>query len=211
MADHGLLTDGPTDGSSLPMLPVGTALVTPDNLPPDPRYAETASDSMSAPALPNNARICIVGAGVAGLYIAMILDSLEIPGLMYDILEASERIGGRAYTHYFSDKKHDYYDIGAMRFRQIKIMDRTFKLFEMLQLPMIDYYLDTGTKDCPSRYNDIKFDGNTPKGEDVFKVGVKSGGSVPDPTVKKGKRNTRCMRSRVLRSQLTLSCGVSQA
>ena len=34
--------------------------------------------------------ICIVGAGVAGLYAAMILESLD---LEYEILEASDRIG----------------------------------------------------------------------------------------------------------------------
>ena len=46
-----------------------------------------------------------------GLYIAMILDYLDIKGLSYEILEASDRVGGRVYTHYFSEKKHDYYDV----------------------------------------------------------------------------------------------------
>lgn len=70
---------------------------------------------------PNNARICIVGAGMAGLYCALILDHLSIP---YDILEASDRPGGRILTHYFSPKKHDYYDIGAMRFPNVPPMAR---------------------------------------------------------------------------------------
>lgn len=47
--------------------------------------------------------VCIIGCGIAGLYTAMLLDSLEIPSLSYDILEASDRIGGRVRTHYFSD------------------------------------------------------------------------------------------------------------
>lgn len=75
-------------------------------------------------------KVCIIGAGAAGLYIAMILDDLSIPELSYDILEADDRIGGRMYTHYFSETKHDYYDTGAMRFPQIPIMDRTFAVFE---------------------------------------------------------------------------------
>lgn len=75
-------------------------------------------------------KVCIIGAGAAGLYIAMILDDLAIPNLSYDILEADDRVGGRMKTHYFSDAKHDYYDIGAMRFPQIPIMDRTFDLFK---------------------------------------------------------------------------------
>ena len=41
----------------------------------------------------------------------MILDALEIPNLSYEILEGSDRIGGRVYTHHFSDTKHDYYDV----------------------------------------------------------------------------------------------------
>lgn len=79
--------------------------------------------------LPKGSKVCIVGAGMAGrfkfldqgplrsdflmkgLYIAMILDALEIPNLSYEILEGSDRIGGRVYTHYFSKKVHDYYDV----------------------------------------------------------------------------------------------------
>ena len=42
----------------------------------------------------------------------MILDALDIPNLSYEILEGSDRVGGRVYTHYFSKKtKHDYYDV----------------------------------------------------------------------------------------------------
>ena len=62
-----------------------------------------------------------------GLYIAMILDELNIPNLSYDILEGSKRIGGRVYTHYFSpltERPHDYYDVGAMRFPNVKIMEK---------------------------------------------------------------------------------------
>ena len=66
----------------------------------------------------------------------MILDKLNIPGLTYEILEADKRFGGRVYTHRFSDPKdaknpedakrakHDYYDVGAMRFPDIDIMQK---------------------------------------------------------------------------------------
>ena len=66
-------------------------------------------------------KIGIIGAGVSGLYTALILKSLDID---YEILESSDRIGGRIFTHHFSEKDHDYYDIGAMRFPHTPIMDR---------------------------------------------------------------------------------------
>ena len=42
----------------------------------------------------------ILGAGVGGLYTALILKSLDVN---YKIIEASNRTGGRLYTHKFSD------------------------------------------------------------------------------------------------------------
>ena len=64
-------------------------------------------------------RVSIIGAGTAGPYIAMILDDLQVPGLKYDLLEASDRVGGRVFAHHFSKTTHDYYDIGAMRFPKV--------------------------------------------------------------------------------------------
>lgn len=56
----------------------------------------------------------ILGAGVGGLYTALILDSLNIK---YEILEASDRTGGRLLTYNFPNgREYDYYDAGAMRF-----------------------------------------------------------------------------------------------
>ena len=72
-------------------------------------------------------KVCIVGAGISGLYAAWILKLLGVP---YEILEASDRIGGRVYTHYFGDDKeeakkhHQYYDIGCMRFPDTPVMAR---------------------------------------------------------------------------------------
>jgi NADPH-dependent 2,4-dienoyl-CoA reductase/sulfur reductase-like enzyme len=53
-------------------------------------------------------RLAIIGAGVAGLYTAMILKE-KGHEFDIDILEASERVGGRLYTHRFDNKS----DIGT--------------------------------------------------------------------------------------------------
>lgn len=146
-----------------------------DALPRDPNYEggkRIVSDPDESEQPPR--KVCIVGAGVAGLYIAMILDSLQIPNLTYDILEASSRVGGRVYTHHFSDQRHDYYDIGAMRYPFIPIMDRTFDLFKRLNMPTIPYILDN--EKAPKLFNDRLFSG----GPDPYHVSVKNGGSVPD-------------------------------
>jgi NADPH-dependent 2,4-dienoyl-CoA reductase/sulfur reductase-like enzyme len=70
-------------------------------------------------------RICIVGAGACGLYLAMMLKYLGFTNV--DILEGSDRVGGRCYTYpkAFSDdgtNNHDYYDVGAMRIPDIPWM-----------------------------------------------------------------------------------------
>jgi protoporphyrinogen oxidase len=66
-------------------------------------------------------RVCIVGAGVAGLLIAMILKYLKID---FDIVEASDRVGGRCFTYKFPGvSKHNYYDVGAMRIPDIETMN----------------------------------------------------------------------------------------
>ncbi len=159
---------------------------TADNLPPDPSIPEEGGDfdgvpdedAPKAPYYPPPERkVCIVGAGVAGLYIAMILDSLEIPNLTYDILEANTRVGGRVYTHHFSEKKHDYYDIGAMRYPDIPTMKRTFDLFRMKHLPLVKYYLKSDK--TPSLFNDRFF----APGPDPYHVSASNGGSVPDHVV----------------------------
>jgi NAD(P)-binding Rossmann-like domain len=90
---------------------VGTPL-DPDNLP----EASVPLKSIKGPKIDGEWKVCIVGAGVAGLYIAMILDDLAIPDLSYDILESSSRVGGRLYTYRFSSGSSDYVDIGAMRY-----------------------------------------------------------------------------------------------
>ncbi|KIK22541.1 hypothetical protein PISMIDRAFT_102332, partial [Pisolithus microcarpus 441] len=59
-------------------------------------------------------KVGILGAGVGGLYTALMLDSLDIE---YEILEASDHVGGRLSTYKFQGgQKYDYYDAGAMRY-----------------------------------------------------------------------------------------------
>ncbi|KAF7545287.1 hypothetical protein G7Z17_g9284 [Cylindrodendrum hubeiense] len=117
-------------------------------------------------------KVGIVGAGVAGLFTAMVFDWLneKVEGLNvdYDIIEAAgeKRLGGRLYTHEFSEKEHDYYDVGAMRFPNNHIMKRTFRLFDLIGLKkgkggLIPYYFPPDDdKVCPSYFNDISRVGN---------------------------------------------------
>ncbi|KAL5496076.1 hypothetical protein ACEPAH_3169 [Sanghuangporus vaninii] len=74
-------------------------------------------------------KVAIIGAGIGGLYAAMLLRDKAIP---FEILEASDRYGGRLYTHTFSGVEHDYYDVGAMRFPKTPLMNPVFKLFNRL-------------------------------------------------------------------------------
>ncbi|MCJ1309870.1 hypothetical protein MMC25_003531 [Agyrium rufum] len=169
--------------------------VAPDSLFEPERFQ--GRDSDDDPKL----EVAIIGAGCAGLFTALIFDHLkERCGLdvKYDIFESNsdERLGGRLFTHYFDEnkdrkdvnqpRKHDYYDVGAMRFPDIKIMERyslaptlkhlvlnaehvdsTFKLFEDelgmqknkgtdRKLGDLIPYYLKGTK-TPLLYNDVQF------------------------------------------------------
>jgi hypothetical protein len=100
----------------------------------------------------------IIGAGLAGLRTAMLLQARGIP---YKILEASGRPGGRIFTYEFlsppeEQGKHDYYDVGAMRFPDNKANEETFNLFKELKLEgkLNDYVLST---DSNIRYYNSEF------------------------------------------------------
>src|SRR5277367_2982787 len=71
---------------------------------------------------PYQGRVCIIGAGAAGLYTAMMLKFLGATNV--DILEANNRVGGRCFTQPLSggDEYHNYYDVGAMRIPDIPWM-----------------------------------------------------------------------------------------
>lgn len=71
----------------------------------------------------------IIGAGAAGLYAAVLLDSLNID---YEILESSERLGGRVFTYRFNQAAWDasepgdpdYYDY-YVRHRHTRLLEAT--------------------------------------------------------------------------------------
>ena len=161
--------------------------IRPYNLPPDPAYGSrrkghgnsvTAATFAVTETSLSAQKVCIVGAGIAGLYIAMILDDLQIPNLEYDILEASDRVGGRVYTYRFSERENDYYDVGAMRYPDIPTMQRTFDLFRRTGVRLLKYHLQ-GTR-CPMLFNDRPF---AAAARDPYGVSVSSGGTVPDDVV----------------------------
>ncbi|PPR01358.1 hypothetical protein CVT24_006312 [Panaeolus cyanescens] len=87
-----------------------------------------------------------VGISAAGLRTAMLLQKWGIP---YDVLEASDRPGGRIFTYKFVPDpqvspagKHDYYDVGPMRYPHNEANEATFALFEELGLtPKLDKYV----------------------------------------------------------------------
>lgn len=131
----------------------------------------------------------ILGAGAAGLYSAMILESL---GIKCEILEAAPKPGGRLHTHYFDEgqdpTKYQYYDVGAMRYPEIPIMERTFDLFKRVRFTkengkLIKYYMNAEDNNTPLLYNNIRWNGTNPpeipNGSDYFKVGTDNGGTVP--------------------------------
>ncbi|CAE6481563.1 unnamed protein product [Rhizoctonia solani] len=101
------------------------------------------------------AKIGIVGAGIAGLYTALMLDWLDDPDFTYDILEANpDRVGGRLYTHHFDKKKkYEYYDVGAMRFPDLPWMKPTTDLMSFLHVPCITYIMEDEKKNNISFFN----------------------------------------------------------
>ncbi|EFI26657.1 hypothetical protein CC1G_15428 [Coprinopsis cinerea okayama7 len=88
----------------------------------------------------------IIGGGMAGLYAGLML---AYQGISFQILEATDRIGGRCYTYKFEEGgDYDYYDVGAMRFPLPRKGEknphtRLAKLFELLGLDLLDYIFTT--------------------------------------------------------------------
>ncbi|GJD05278.1 L-amino acid oxidase [Colletotrichum higginsianum IMI 349063] len=78
-------------------------------------------------------KVGIIGGGAAGLYAAILLDSL---GIDYDIHEVSGRVGGRVYTHHFDQQAWDqstpddpaYYDYYVSELDNIKSLVGVFPL-----------------------------------------------------------------------------------
>lgn len=111
-------------------------------LPPDPPYT---------------GRICIVGAGACGLYLAMMLKYLDYGKV--DILEASDRVGGRLFTYPRpgDTAAHSYYDVGAMRIPDIPWMQHVLEFARGtlgLKDKVVPYiYKNTMTPPPPVCYN----------------------------------------------------------
>lgn len=106
-------SDVPTSGRNLPNIYgyrdrylllkycKGREKVTPERLA---AFRDSLGNRSPSPEIP----VCIIGAGMAGLYTAMILQDLGIP---YHIVDADvqQRVGGRVFTHKFSNVPYDYY------------------------------------------------------------------------------------------------------
>ncbi|VZH91404.1 unnamed protein product [Fusarium fujikuroi] len=73
----------------------------------------------------NDHNIGIVGAGVAGLYSALLLQE---KGYTVKIFEAADRVGGRVQTHHFTTDENQYYEAGVMRIPVTKLQDTIFSL-----------------------------------------------------------------------------------
>lgn len=171
------------DPESFPLFGIGDRVPTsPFDLPPAPPPPDTRqSESFN---------LGIIGAGVAGLYIAMILNSLEIPDLTYEFMEASPRAGGRILTHHFTPSPHDYFDVGAMRFPNIPSQQRTFDLFKRTEICDILIPYKLSGVNTPQLFNQILYVSPDPPpdpaGFDVFQVSKRYGGVVPDAAVLAG-------------------------
>ncbi|QRV80262.1 Flavin containing amine oxidoreductase [Ceratobasidium sp. AG-Ba] len=99
-------------------------------------------------------RVAVIGAGCAGLHAAALLGSNPRIKAEVDVLEASDRVGGRLYTHNFGKGKWDYFDVGAMRFPCTPVMTRTFELFCDLKIPKAKYTIQHGKNFMV--YNDVR-------------------------------------------------------
>ncbi|KUF18169.1 flavin monoamine oxidase family protein [Streptomyces silvensis] len=89
-------------------------------------------------------RIGIIGAGMAGLYAALLLRG---QGHEVTILEASPgRVGGRIMTHRFSSRPEQYFEAGAMRLPLMLEHQPVFDLIDFLNtrggsIELLDYVL----------------------------------------------------------------------
>ncbi|KDQ16661.1 hypothetical protein BOTBODRAFT_53766 [Botryobasidium botryosum FD-172 SS1] len=137
-----------------------------------------------------NILVGIVGAGAAGLYTAMILDDLEIS---YEILESSDRVGGRVHTHHFpGDNKWNYFEMGAMRFPSGPMMYRVNDLLQS-RLGLGDKLLPQLMTDLDGNqileYNGIRRfqkEVEASPNTDWFNDSTENGGSVPPEFIKRG-------------------------
>ncbi|KAI5984068.1 hypothetical protein EDD15DRAFT_1812652 [Pisolithus albus] len=105
-------------------------------------------------------KVVILGAGAAGLYTALILDSLNIE---FEILEASDHVGGRLSTYKFPNgERYDYYDPGAMRYPLPKKEQGQYKNGIMKRLANLIVYLGLENSLIPYYYKAREGEGRNP-------------------------------------------------
>ncbi|RWS20069.1 amine oxidase (flavin-containing)-like protein, partial [Leptotrombidium deliense] len=139
-------------------------------------------------------KVSIIGAGLSGLYGATILQDLSTD---YEILEASDRVGGRFYTHYFGNESdEDYAELGAMRFQTCKEYDRlignqTWSLMSFLNLHLKAKEKIKLIENFDKHENNfITFNGKSvlrsefETNSDIFNFGKSSGGFIGRVEVK---------------------------
>lgn len=79
---------------------------------------------------PESFTVGIVGGGMAGLYSALLLRKFGIHHVK--IFDAENRVGGRVYTHRFSEEEYQYFEGGAMRLPEVSWQKPVFDLIEYL-------------------------------------------------------------------------------
>ncbi|CAG8757183.1 14832_t:CDS:2 [Gigaspora margarita] len=84
------------------------------------------------PKEPLESKICIIGAGMAGLFSALLLQKAGFKNIQ--ILECQNRAGGRIYTHYFEGDKEQrlYGEHGAMRLPKTEEHQMVFDTIDYL-------------------------------------------------------------------------------
>lgn len=92
----------------------------------------------------------IVGGGMAGLYSALLLQKY-LPHVKVKIFEASERVGGRVYTHKFSPEPYQYFETGAARIPCMESHEPVFRLIQHLnqEFPNDPISLIECVRSCP--------------------------------------------------------------
>ncbi|QRV95986.1 Flavin containing amine oxidoreductase [Ceratobasidium sp. AG-Ba] len=136
-------------------------------------------------------RVAIIGAGLAGLRAAMLLNE-RCPGLDIDIIEANERVGGRIHTHNFDGQSSgdsslpssspNYFDVGAMRFPYAPVMKPLFELLDRLDIKVSPFIMSTGQNWLA--YNGIRIRkaelvDESAWAKDPFRVSRRNGGKIP--------------------------------
>lgn len=81
--------------------------------------------------LPPSLRVGIIGAGMSGLYSAILLQK-HFPGVRVKLFDAADRVGGAVYTYRFSAEPNQYLEGGAMRVPYVKSHAPYFSLIDYL-------------------------------------------------------------------------------